>query len=313
VGDVEERLVREGMRALLAIALAALAGCATTPGETVTAPREFRGAWVASVANIDWPSRPGLAAEAQRAEITRIVERARDIGLNALIVQVRPAADALYESALEPWSEYLTGEQGKSPGYDPLAFWIAEAHRRGIELHAWFNPYRARHSSARSALAANHVANTAPQIVKSYGDVMWMDPGEAQASQRTVDVIADVTRRYDVDGIHIDDYFYPYPVAADGAELAFPDDPSWQAYVLAGGTLARDDWRRRNVDALVERIHAAVHREKPGVRFGVSPFGIGKPQARPPGVAGFSQYDKIYADVELWLARGWLDYLAPQL
>ena len=141
----------------------------------------------------------------------------------------------------------------------------------------------------------------------------WMDPAEKGAQDQTYRVFMDVAKRYDVDALHIDDYFYPYPVAADGAELAFPDDPSWQAYVLAGGTLARDDWRRRNVDALVERIHAAVHREKPGVRFGVSPFGIGKPQARPPGVAGFSQYDKIYADVELWLARGWLDYLAPQL
>ena len=314
-------MVRESLRrALLApLALAALAGCVGPRLQPAppAAPREFRAAWVASVANIDWPSRPGLTAAAQRDEMVRIVERAQSLGLNALIVQVRPAADALYASALEPWSEYLTGEQGKAPEpwYDPLAAWIAEAHGRGLELHAWFNPYRARHPSARSALAAGHVANTAPQLVKSYGDLLWLDPGEAQASQRTLDVIVDVVRRYDIDGVHIDDYFYPYPVATPGAagELDFPDDSSWGEYRLSGGNLSREAWRRSNVDDLVARIHAAVHREKPGMRFGVSPFGVGRPDRRPPGISGFSQYDKIYADVELWLERGWLDYLAPQL
>ncbi len=321
MGDVEEAMVREGVRrALLALlALAALAGCVgprLTPAPPA-APREFRAAWVASVANIDWPSRAGLPPAAQREEMVRIVERAQWLGLNALIVQVRPAADALYASALEPWSEYLTGEQGTAPDpwYDPLAAWIAEAHRRGIELHAWFNPYRARHPSARSPLAPGHIANTAPHLVKSYGDLLWLDPGEAQASQRTLDVIVDVVRRYDIDGVHIDDYFYPHPVASPDAavDLDFPDDSSWREYLLSGGSLAREAWRRRNVDDLIARIHAAVHREKPGLRFGVSPFGVGRPDRRPPGISGFSQYDKIYADVELWLARGWLDYLAPQL
>ncbi len=280
------------------------------------APREFRAAWVASVANIDWPSRPGLSSAAQQEEVVRIVERARSIGLNALIVQVRPSADALYASALEPWSEYLTGTQGAAPQpfYDPLAMWVAEAHRRGIELHAWFNPYRARHSSARSPLAPNHIANTMPGIVKPYGDFLWLDPGEPEAARRTLEVVADVARRYDIDGVHIDDYFYPYPVAAPGGvELDFPDGPSWQRYLLDGGSLARDDWRRENVDRLVERLHDAAHRVKPWVRFGVSPFGVGRPDLRPAGVSGFSQYDRIYANVELWLSRGWLDYLAPQL
>ena len=313
-------MVREGLR-LAALAIAALlAGC-TVPSVRVDAapapaPREFRGAWVATVANIDWPSRAGLSSAAQQQEIARIVERAQAIGLNALIVQVRPAADALYASELEPWSEYLTGRQGEAPDpfYDPLASWIAQAHRRGIELHAWFNPYRARHSSARSPLAASHIANTAPDAVKTYGDSLWLDPAEPGAAQRTLAVIVDVVRRYDVDGVHIDDYFYPYPVAAPGGgDLDFPDDASWQRYLLAGGTLARADWRRANVNALVERIDAAVHREKPWVRFGVSPFGVGRPDLRPAAVSGFSQYDKLYADVELWLARGWLDYLAPQL
>lgn len=315
-------MVRESLRrALAALAVTALTGCglfATAPEpQPPPAPREFRAAWVASVANIDWPSRAGLSNAEQQEEIRRIVERAQWLGLNALIVQVRPAADALYASELEPWSEYLTGEQGRAPQpwYDPLALWIAEAHRRGIELHAWFNPYRARHSSAKSPNAPNHVASTAPHLVKTYGNSLWLDPGEAEATRRTLDVIADVLRRYDVDGVHVDDYFYPYPVKIAGSdeELPFPDDASWSAYVMSDGSLSREAWRRRNVDQLVERMHAVVRREKPAARFGVSPFGLGKPERRPAGVVGFSQYDKLYADVELWLAKGWLDYLVPQL
>jgi uncharacterized lipoprotein YddW (UPF0748 family) len=328
-------MVREGLtpaghrrRSLAAAIAMALAGCAA-PGQPVTAPelapppapREFRAAWIACVANIDWPSRPALAVETQKAEIRRLVERAKATGLNALVLQVRPAADAIYPSTLEPWSEYLTGEQGKAPEpfYDPLALWIEEAHRNGIELHAWFNPYRARHTSARGALAASHIANVAPGMAKAYGGYLWLDPGEPAAATHTLAVILDVVRRYDIDGVHIDDYFYPYPVAAPGTpadaniDLDFPDEPSWQAYVAAGGGLARADWRRQNVNALIERIHAEVHREKPWVRFGISPFGLGRPDRRPPGISGFSQYDKLFADVELWLANGWLDYLAPQL
>jgi uncharacterized lipoprotein YddW (UPF0748 family) len=285
----------------------------------MAAPRrlhEFRGAWIATVANIDWPSTPGLPVESQQEEARELVRTAQAIGLNVLILQVRPAADALYASSLEPWSEYLTGEQGRAPrpAYDPLAFWIEEAHRAGLELHAWFNPYRARHSSARSPLATMHVANSRPAIVKAYGEFLWMDPGEAAAADLAVAVILDVVRRYDVDGVHIDDYFYPYPVkGADGRDIPFPDDASWSAYLAADGRLARDDWRRANVDALVERIHREVRRENDRVRFGVSPFGIGRPDRRPAGVAGFSQYDAIYANVERWLENGWMDYLVPQL
>jgi uncharacterized lipoprotein YddW (UPF0748 family) len=315
---------------------AALGGCAVPPAPATTpapppverlssadappAPREFRGAWIASVANIDWPSKPGLPVARQQEEIRRIVARAAQLRLNALIVQVRPAADALYPSALEPWSEYLTGEQGKAPQpfYDPLQLWIDETRRHGIELHAWFNPYRARHSTAKSPPARNHVSVAAPGVAKAYGDTLWMDPGEPEAARRTTEAILDVVRRYDIDGVHIDDYFYPYPAKAPGAggsapDLDFPDGPAWQSYLLGGGALSRADWRRRNVNQLVERLHAAIHREKPWVRFGISPFGLGRPDRRPPGIAGFSQYDKLYADVELWMARGWLDYLAPQL
>jgi len=276
---------------------------------------------VATVANIDWPSKPGLPADTQRSEALAILERARTLGLNAIILQVRPAGDALYPSALEPWSEFLTGEQGKppQPAYDPLAFWVQEAHRRAIELHVWFNPYRARHSSAKTPQVAPHLAVRQPALVKRYGDQRWMDPGEPAAAAHTLAVVADVVRRYDVDGVHIDDYFYPYPVtvppapAANGVDVPFPDNESWARYRLGGGTLARDDWRRANVDSLVQQMHSTIHQIKPWVRFGISPFGVGKPQRRPPGIVGFSQYDKLYADVERWLTEGWLDYLAPQL
>jgi uncharacterized lipoprotein YddW (UPF0748 family) len=316
------------------LVMVALAGCATgpategppaSPGTTEplpvaemppAEPREFRAAWVATVANIDWPSRPGLPADVQRGEALALLERSRTLGLNALILQIRPAGDALYPSTLEPWSEYLSGEQGKppAPAYDPLAFWVAEAHRRGLELHVWLNPYRARASSARTPLVAPHIGVRAPQLVKRYGDQLWMDPGESAAAAHTLAVVADVVQRYDIDGVHIDDYFYPYPVNdAAGNEQPFPDDASWAAYQLGGGTLARDDWRRASVDALVQQMHATVRRLKPWVRVGISPFGIGRPDRRPAGITGFSQYDKLYADVEKWFAEGWLDYLAPQL
>jgi uncharacterized lipoprotein YddW (UPF0748 family) len=312
---------------LAAVAIALLAGCATTPPVVENpppAPREFRGVWVATVANIDWPSAPGLPAAQQRAEAIAMLDSARALNLNTVILQVRPAADALYPSALEPWTEYLSGKQGGDPGYDPLKFWVEEAHRRGLQLHAWFNPYRARHHLAKSDFVPSHIAKTHPASVKHYGDYWWMDPGDAFASQRTLEVISDVVRRYDVDGVHIDDYFYPYPIPAPPGprKLApgekpptvdFPDEPSWQLYRKGGGKLSRDDWRRENVNQLVERIHRTIHEIKPGVLFGVSPFGIGRPDRRPPGIEGFSQYDQLYADVELWLQKGWLDYLAPQL
>ena len=278
-------------------------------------PREFRAAWVATVANIDWPSAPGLPQAQQRSEALAMIERAAAIGLNALILQVRPSGDAIYPSALEPWSEYLSGAQGRAPDppWDPLAFWVQEAQRRGLELHVWLNPYRARAAAAKSPLAAPHLGVLRPELVKRYGEMGWMDPGEPDAARHTLAVVADLVRRYAVDGVHIDDYFYPYPITQDGVELPFPDDESYARYRLAGGPLARDDWRRANVDDLVRRMHDTVHQIKPWVRFGVSPFGVGKPDRRPPGVIGFSQYDKLYADVERWFENGWLDYLAPQL
>jgi uncharacterized lipoprotein YddW (UPF0748 family) len=278
-------------------------------------PREFRAAWVATVANIDWPSKPGLRSDLQRAEAVALLDTARRIGLNALVLQVRPAADAIYPSTLEPWSETLSGEQGRAPtpAYDPLAFWVEQAHRRGLELHVWFNPYRARTAAAKSPLVAPHVGVRQAAWVKRYGEQLWIDPGQPGAAAHTLAVVADVVRRYDVDGVHIDDYFYPYPVEKNGADVPFPDDDSWLRYAMGGGGLKRDDWRRANVDALVLALHRSIKDSKPWVRFGISPFGIGRPERRPAGITGFSQYDKLYADVEKWLHNGWLDYLAPQL
>ncbi len=280
------------------------------------APRELRAAWVATVANIDWPSKPGLAADAMRAEAVALLDKARALNLNALVLQVRPAGDAIYRSALEPWSEYLAGAQGRDPGFDALAFWLAEAQRRGLQLHAWLNPYRARHSAARSPLAPPHIGQRAPAVVKAYGDQLWMDPGEPAAFAHTLAVARDLLARYDLDGLHIDDYFYPYPVAAagtNGAELPFPDEASFARYRAAGGLLERNDWRRANVDAMVMALHRSVRELRPTALFGISPFGIGRPDRRPPGITGFSQLDKLYADVERWFDEGWLDYLAPQL
>jgi uncharacterized lipoprotein YddW (UPF0748 family) len=349
---------RRTLAAGAAAALAAfLAACSTTPtvpagtalpsapgtapgaGASLTgpmppaAPREFRAAWVSTVANIDWPSRAGLPVARQQAEAIAILDRAKALNLNAIVLQVRPSADAIYPSELEPWTEYLTGQQGKppSPMYDPLKFWIDQAHARGLELHAWFNPYRARHATAKSAPSRDHISVTKPQTVKTYGRFQWMDPGEAEASKHTLDVVLDVVKRYDIDGVHIDDYFYPYPIEAPSAtgaetaaldagaagaarpELEFPDQPAWQRYLAGGGQLDRAAWRRQNVNQLIEALYSGIHREKAWVRFGISPFGIGRPDRRPPGILGFSQYDKLYADAELWLKNGWLDYLSPQL
>ncbi len=310
-------------RACLAAAAAVAVGpgltaCSAPPLQALAphempppAPREFRGAWVASVANIDWPSAPGLPEAQLRAEIDAIVERAAALGLNALIVQVRPAADALYRSALEPTSEYLGGVQGAVLGSDPLALWIGAAHRRGIELHAWFNPFRARHPSARSPLAAGHVAVRQPGWARTYGDALWLDPGEPGAVAHTLAVVDDVVRRYDLDGVHIDDYFYPYPVkAADGSELPFPDDAS---YARSGSKLARDDWRRDNVDRFVQSLYQRVHAAKPWLKVGISPFALPRRVRRPAGIEGFDPHAKLYADAEHWLQQGWLDYICPQL
>jgi uncharacterized lipoprotein YddW (UPF0748 family) len=298
--------------------LLAVTACATMPTTALTPPpveREFRGIWVASVNNIDWPTRRGLPAEQQRQELIAILDRAVSIGANVIVLQVRPSADAFYESSLEPWSTHLTGQQGTPPNprYDPLAFAIEEAHRRGLELHAWFNPYRARVASDTGPADPAHISVRRPDLVKQYGSFLWMDPGELEVLAHTRSVLLDVVRRYNVDGIHIDDYFYPYPERdSAGALIPFPDDVSWEKYLASGGTLSRSDWRRQNVDRLVAELYSSIRAEKPWVRFGVSPIGAWRP-GYPEGTRGYDAYEQIYADARLWWRNGWLDYFAPQL
>ncbi|HEX7545078.1 MAG TPA: family 10 glycosylhydrolase, partial [Gemmatimonadaceae bacterium] len=203
------------------------------------AAREFRGVWVASVRNLDWPSRPGLPPSLAKAELIALLDRAAALGLNAVLLQVRPAGDALYASKIEPWSEYLTGRQGMPPVplWDPLQFAVAQAHARGLELHAWFNPFRAKEPSAKGPLAPTHLARRHPELVKKYGTQLWMDPGEPAVRAQTLRVVLDVVKRYDIDGIHLDDYFYPYPERRPNGSTDFPDDRSWKAYRKHGGKL----------------------------------------------------------------------------
>lgn len=275
------------------------------------APRAMRAAWVATVDNIDWPSKKGLPVAEQQRELTAILDCAQQLRLNTLILQVRPECDAIYPSKLEPWSEYLTGAQGRapSPAWDPLAAAIEGAHARGIELHAWFNPYRARAGAATSKPAKSHVSQTNPSAVVGYGANLWCDPGNPVVQRRALAVIEDVLARYDVDGVHLDDYFYPYPEKRQ----PFPDGASFRRYRAGGGKLALADWRRHNVDEFIAGLYATVKKTKPWVKVGISPFGIARPGV-PKGIAaGIDQYDQLYADVPKWLRSGWCDYLAPQL
>lgn len=304
--------------ALGMLALAAISNTrASSPSEDVPPPplREFRGVWVATVSNIDWPSEPGLPAARQQAEFIKLLDRAQALKLNAIIFQVRPACDALYPSNLEPWSEYLTGKMGKPPApyYDPLAFAIQECRKRSLELHAWFNPFRARHPSGTSLAARNHVSRTRPDLVKSYGRYTWLDPGERDAQRHSMNVIMDVVRRYDIDGVHLDDYFYPYQEKNDAGEtIDFPDGPSWKDYLASRGNLSREDRRRESINYFVRSLYANVKKEKPWVRVGISPFGIWRP-GNPAQIVGTDAYSQIYADSRKWLREGWLDYCAPQL
>ncbi len=278
--------------------------------------REFRAAWVATVANIDWPSTSGLSTADQKKELVAILDKCVEINLNAVILQVRPACDALYASKLEPWSEYLTGRMGKAPEpfYDPLEFAVTEAHKRGLELHTWFNPYRARLKASKLPASPDHVSVARPELVRDYGSYLWLDPGMKEVQDHSLAVIRDVVERYDIDGIHIDDYFYPYKEKdpKTSVTIEFPDATSYAAYKKSGGRLARDDWRRDNVDKFVERMYREVKAVKPWVKVGISPFGIWKP-GYPKQIKGFNQFEELYADAKLWLNKGWVDYWTPQL
>ncbi len=277
-----------------------------------SALKEFRAAWIATVANINWPSKPGLSTETQKQEAIYLLDFLQAHHFNAAILQVRPQADALYKSDIEPWSYYLTGTQGKAPQpyYDPLEFWVKEAHDRGIELHVWLNPYRAHHKDGK-AISDQSIVKKHPELVMYLKEgYWWMDPAQKAVQDITNDVVMDLVKRYDIDGVHMDDYFYPYPSYNLNAD--FPDSVSWTAYQRSGGKLSRGDWRRDAVNQLVERLYKNIKAEKPLIKFGVSPFGIWRP-GYPDLVEGFDQYNQLYADARLWLNKGWVDYFSPQL
>lgn len=271
-------------------------------------PRQLRGAWVASVSNMHWPARAGLSGARQRADLDQMLDRLAEARFNAVFFQVRPEGDALYRSDLEPWSRFLSGRQGGDPGYDPLDYMIEQAHRRGLEVHAWLNPYRAQATPpppADDLPVAPHLAVVEPRSVVGYGALRWMEPSSPPVRARLVDVCRDLTHRYDLDGLHFDDYFYPYPEG----EQPFPDQES---YAASGTSLSVGDWRRQHVNQAVQEVSTAVAQEKPYVRFGISPFGLPAPE-RPDGISGLDQYDKLFADTQHWMDEGWVDYLAPQL
>lgn len=302
------------LRRLAALAALLLLAASCTHVRPPDAP-EFRGVWLTTVNNADWPSRPGLPVDEQKRELIAFLDCIAGTHLNAVILQVRPNADAFYASELEPWSDYLTGQLGQAPEpfYDPLAFAVEEAHKRGLELHAWLNPYRGRHPLSVPPQWSKHISRSRPDAVHPYGRFQWMDPGEPAVREHAIAVIRDIVKRYDVDGIHFDDYFYPYPENdASGQEIPFPDDASWQKYVAGGGKLSRDDFRRENVNLLIREAHEAIKAEKPDVQFGVSPFGIWRPH-HPRSVRGLDAYARIYADSKKWMQQGWVDYFVPQL
>ncbi len=267
--------------------------------------REFRGTWVASVHNLDWPSSSALSPNSQRAQLLAILDNAQRLKLNAVILQVRPNSDALYRSAIEPWSAWLSGTMGVDPGYDPLAFAVAEAHRRGLQLHAWVNPFRAL-ATDKGGLSDRHVARRHPEWMRRYGSQLFIDPGIPEAREYVESVVVDLVRRYDIDGVHLDDYFYPYP--AGRAE--FPDGTTFRKY---GRGQSLNAWRRSNIDRFVSSLSSAIKNEKRHVLFGISPFGIWRPGIPAGTTAGVNAYESLACDAPLWLRNGWVDYLSPQL
>jgi uncharacterized lipoprotein YddW (UPF0748 family) len=274
--------------------------------------REFRAVWIATVDNIDFPTKKNLTIKQQKAEIIKDVELAKSLKMNAVIFQVRPMCDAFYESKIEPWSEFLTGEMGKSQGFDPLKFITEEAHRRGILVHAWFNPYRAYHPAAKT-VSEHHISKRRPELVRKYGKYLWLDPTDDEVKKYSLSVVLDVVKRYDIDGVHFDDYFYPYPERdANGAKIEFPDEKNWQKYLETAQKMSnsqmrripleRDDWRRANVNQFIESVGGEIKKIKPEIMYGISPIGVQS-----------INFTELYADAEKWLKNGTIDYFVPQL
>jgi uncharacterized lipoprotein YddW (UPF0748 family) len=273
---------------------------------------ELRAVWVATVSNIDYPSSPTINSDVQKQEFIKLLDMHQQNGMNAVIVQIRPATDAFYPSALEPWSQWFTGRQGQPPVpyYDPLLFMIKETHKRKMEFHAWMNPYRAMFNIDNSSISASHITKIHPEWFLAYGDKKYFDPGNKEVQKYVTTVVKDVVSRYDVDAIHFDDYFYPYRIA--GKE--FPDEVSFAKY---GKGMNIDDWRRSNTDSVILMLSRVIKQESKKCQFGISPFGVwrnaDKDSRGSNTQAGQTNYDDLYADILLWLKNGWIDYVAPQL
>ena len=310
-------------RILLSAIILCLLATLSNAQDPPAVEREFRAAWIATVDNIDFPSKKTLSITDQKKELIRDLDIAKELKMNAVIFQVRPMCDALYKSSIEPWSEFLTGAMGKGQDFDPLEFIVAEAHKRGILVHAWFNPYRAYHPVA-TTVSENHISKRRPELVKRYGKYLWLDPGEKEVQDYSLSVVLDVVKRYDIDGVHFDDYFYPYPERdAEGKKIDFPDDASWNRYLIKNemrdaykGThttpLSREDWRRKNVDDFIAAVGRGIKEIKPDVMYGISPFGIWQPVPEK-NIRGLNAYTELYADARKWLQEGTVDYFVPQL
>ncbi|WP_430810214.1 MULTISPECIES: glycoside hydrolase family 10 protein [unclassified Carboxylicivirga] len=270
----------------------------------------MRGVWVATVANIDWPSRPGLKVKEQKQEVRNIINHCKALGLNTIFLQVRPASDVLYRSRLEPWSKVLTGEAGKRPGYDPLQYWLEQAHQQGLELHAWINPYRAA-LNQKDPLPPMHPYHQRPDMFVEYGGKLYYNPGHPQANVHINRVVKELIENYDIDGIHMDDYFYPYPIQGE----VFPDSVCFEKYGQSFEDI--NAWRRHNVNETVQSIRSTIKTSKPWLAFGISPFGVWRNKSDDPrgseSMAGTSNYDGLHADILLWMERKWIDYVVPQL
>jgi uncharacterized lipoprotein YddW (UPF0748 family) len=308
------RLLGTLLAAVLVLTAAAPVAAAAPTGQCArdsAAPKQqLRAEWIASVTNIDWPSRPGLPADQQKAELVRWYDEAVALGLNAVVVQIRPTADAFWPSKYEPWSQWLTGAQGQDPGYDPLKFAVDEAHKRNLEFHGWFNPFRVSMNTDVNALLPTHPARVHPDWVVAYGGKLYYNPGVPEVRKFTIDAIMDAVKRYDIDAVHFDDYFYPYPVAGQ----TFDDTAAYAQY---GGGLPLADWRRKNIDSLISGLSSAIRSAKPWVQFGVSPFAVWRNAATDPAgsptQAGVQTYDDLYADTVKWVKEEWLDYITPQV
>lgn len=277
--------------------------------------REFRGVWIASVDNINWPSKQGLSIEEQKQEYIDILDEIKSLNMNTIIMQVRPTADRLYaKPAIEPWSKYITGVSGKNPGYDPLKFFIEEAHKRGLEFHAWFNPYRITLKKGET-IPENHVVRKHPEWIVKYDGKYYYDPGNPKARKFNEKIILEVVKNYDIDGVHMDDYFYPYPVIGrNGKKVPFGDQKSYKKY---GKNMELEDWRRNNTNLFVYELSKGIKKIKPNVKFGISPFGVWRNVDKDPTgsatKAGAENYDSLYADTRVWIKNNWIDYVVPQI